>query len=74
MAFSWRAPDFPPRVNPTDRPGSNTYTAWRHLVSKMKNPDLHSVVALCTIIVLTLTNLIFRFPDLGALIERYNQF
>jgi hypothetical protein len=74
MSRSSRARDFLSPGKSTDRPASNTNTAWRHSVSPMTNPDLYSIVALCTIAVLTLTYLIFRFPDLGALIERYNQF
>jgi hypothetical protein len=74
VSLASRVRDFLSPDKSTDRPGSNTNTAWRHSVSPMTNPDLHSIVALCTIAILTLTNLFFRFPDLGALIERYNQF
>jgi hypothetical protein len=40
----------------------------------MTNSDLMARVALCAITLLIMINVISRFPNLGALIERYNQF
>lgn len=35
---------------------------------------LHTVIALCLIVLLLVVNAILRFPDLGAIIAQYNQF
>ena len=40
MSLSSRARDFLSPGKSTDRPASNTNTAWRHSVSPMTNPDL----------------------------------
>jgi hypothetical protein len=58
-------------VKSTNRPANRAKTA---LVATTTNPDLIAIVALCAIVLLTMINVILRFPDLGALIERYNQF
>jgi hypothetical protein len=49
-------------------------TEWSQLVTAIANPDLHAVIAFCLIGLLVSLNLILRFPDLGAVIERCNQF
>jgi hypothetical protein len=49
-------------------------TAWHRLVVTITNPNLVTVVAFCAIGLLVTIYLILRFPDFGALIERYNQF
>ena len=38
------------------------------------NPDLQAVVAFCLIGLLLTLNVMFRFPELGAIIAQYNQF
>ena len=45
-------------------------TVWSRLV----NPDFIVIVIFCAIGLLLTINVILRFPELGALIERYNQF
>jgi hypothetical protein len=54
-------------VHPTDE-------HWQRIFTAVTNPDLHAVVALCLIGLLLTLNLIFRFPDMGAVIAQYNQF
>jgi hypothetical protein len=38
------------------------------------DPDLITVVTVCVLGLLVVFNLMLRFPDLGTLIEQYNQF
>jgi hypothetical protein len=45
--------------------------SWRELLTA---PDLNAVVVFSLIGLLLALNLMFRFPDLGALIAQYNQF
>jgi hypothetical protein len=45
--------------------------AWSELIT---DPDLKAVVAFSLIGLLVALNLMFRFPDFGALIAQYNQF
>jgi hypothetical protein len=40
----------------------------------MTHRDPTPIVALCAIAALATLNMVLRFPDLGALIERFNQF
>lgn len=54
-------------VHPADKP-------WHRIFTAVTNPDLQAVVALCLIGLLLTLNIMFRFPDLGAIIEQYNQF
>jgi hypothetical protein len=68
-----RPGDFLPLVK-SDRPANSTKTQWHQFTTTMTNPDLIAMVALCAIALLTMINVILRFPNLGALIERYNQF
>ncbi len=51
-----------------------TGTAWHRLLAAISKPNSITIVALCTIGLLTMLNVMLRFPDLGSLIERYNQF
>jgi hypothetical protein len=44
------------------------------LVTAVSDPDLVTVAAFSAIGLLTAINLILRFPDVGAIIEQYNQF
>jgi hypothetical protein len=61
-------------VNPANRQAEKTGTEWSRLVTAIANPELHAVIAFCLIGLLLTLNLILRFPDLGAIIEQYNQF
>jgi len=45
--------------------------SWTELIT---DPDLKAVVVFSLIGLLTALNLMFRFPDFGAVIARYNQF
>jgi hypothetical protein len=65
--------DLPPLMK-SDRPAKSTKTQWHQFVTAMTNPDLIAMIALCAIALLTMINVILRFPNLGALIERYNHF
>jgi hypothetical protein len=48
--------------------------AWYRLLAAISKPDFITIVAFCTIGLLTTLNVILRFPNLGSLIELYNQF
>ncbi len=45
--------------------------SWRKLLT---DPDLNAVVAFSLIGLLLALNLMFRFPDFGAVIAEYSQF
>ena len=47
---------------------------WPSFVTASPNPRLLTIVALCLIVLLVALNLMFLFPDFGAVIEQYNQF
>jgi hypothetical protein len=47
---------------------------WPSFVKSSPNPHLLTIVALRLIVLLVALNLIFLFPDLGAVIEQYNKF
>ena len=49
-------------------------TVWSRLVAVIANPNLLAVLGFCLIGLLLSLNLIFRFPDFGAVIEQFNQF
>ncbi|MGD0147697.1 MAG: hypothetical protein ABSB77_03845 [Xanthobacteraceae bacterium] len=51
-----------------------TPTQWSQLFAIFTNPDLPMIIVFCLLGLLLTLNLILRFPDLGALIEQYNQF
>ncbi|MGB6662692.1 MAG: hypothetical protein WBE90_27330 [Xanthobacteraceae bacterium] len=51
-----------------------TETVRSRLITVITDRDLHAVVAFCLIGLLLALNFIHRFPDLGAVIEQYNQF
>ena len=61
-------------IRPADRRTRRTETEWSRLVTVIADPDLHAVIAYCLMGLLLTLNLILRFPDLGAIIEQYNQF
>jgi hypothetical protein len=51
-----------------------TTSPWPWLAAAVKDPSLIAIVTFCVIGLLITLNLMFRFPDLGALIAQYNQF
>ena len=55
----------------TDRYIDPPERSWRKLLT---DPDLNAVVAFSLIGLLLALNLMFRFPDFGAVIAQYNQF
>jgi hypothetical protein len=59
---------------PTLTQAKTTGNAWYRLLAAISKPDFITIVAFCTIGLLTTLNLILRFPDFGAIIEQYNQF
>ena len=48
--------------------------SWQRFYAALTDHDLQIVVAFCLIGLLLMLNLIFRFPDMGAVIAQYNQF
>ncbi len=51
-----------------------TDKSWRRLYTTVTDPDLQMIVAFCLIGLLLTLNVMLRFPDVGAIIEQYNQF
>jgi hypothetical protein len=51
-----------------------TGDAWYRLPTAISKPHFITIAAFCTIGLLTMLNLILRFPSFGAIIEQYNQF
>jgi len=66
--------ELPPLTRSASQPTKSAKTVWHQVVAKITNPDLIMIVAFCAIGLLITLNVILRFPDLGALIESYNQF
>jgi hypothetical protein len=66
------------KLQPLARPVSRQVKAegtWRaRFIAMTTDPDLAVVVAFSVIGLLIALNVILRFPDLGAVIEQYNQF
>ena len=60
--------------NAADRSFITWKTAYHRTVATLTDPDLIAIVAFCVLGLLVALNVILRFPDLGALIEQYNQF
>jgi hypothetical protein len=54
-------------VHPAEEP-------WQRILIAVANPDLQTVVAFSLIGLLLTLNVMFRFPELGALVAQYNQF
>jgi hypothetical protein len=48
--------------------------SWQRLYAALTDHDVQIVAAFCLIGLLLTLNLIFRFPDMGAVIAQYNQF
>jgi hypothetical protein len=61
-------------TKPASRRTQRTETVRSQLITVMTDLNLQAVVALCLIGFLLTLYFILRFPDLGALIEQYNQF
>jgi hypothetical protein len=61
-------------TRPTGRYLNTDETRWAKFAAMTSNPDLLVVVAFCVVGVLAAFYFAFRFPDLGAMIEQYNQF
>ncbi len=47
---------------------------WPKFFAIFSDPDLPMIVAFCLLGLLLALTFILRFPDLGAVIEQYNQF
>lgn len=47
---------------------------WPKFLAIFSDPNLPLVLAFCLLGVLLTLSLILQFPDLGAVIEQYNQF
>jgi hypothetical protein len=47
---------------------------WHTLLDAISKPDFIMIVVFCTIGLLTMLNVILRFPNFGVVIEQYNQF
>jgi hypothetical protein len=47
---------------------------WRKFLALFSNSDLPMIIAFCLLGLLLTLSLMLRFPDLGAVIEQYNQF
>jgi hypothetical protein len=48
--------------------------SWQRFYAALTDSELQVVAAFCLIGLLLTLNLIFRFPDMGAVIAQYNQF
>ena len=55
------------KLHPAEEP-------WRRILIAVTNADLQAVVAFALIGLLLTLNVMFRSPDLGAIIAQYNQF
>jgi hypothetical protein len=64
----------PQPTKSTDRSANVAKATWPQAVVAIMTPDLCAVVAFCLIGFLLALNVILRFPDLGAVIEQFNQF
>jgi hypothetical protein len=61
-------------VHPAEKPRQPAEKPWQRILIAVTNPDLQAVVAFSLIGLLLTLNVMFRFPDLGAIIAQYNQF
>jgi hypothetical protein len=52
----------------------STSTAWCRFVAAFNSSDLPIIVALCLAGLLLTLNFMFRYPDVGDLIQQYNMF
>jgi hypothetical protein len=60
--------ELPTVVARSSPPPSAAAVLWSRARDIVTNPELHSIVAFCTIGLLVMLNVMMRFPDLGALI------
>jgi hypothetical protein len=60
--------ELPTVVARSSPPPSTAAVLWFRARDVVTNPELHSIVAFCTIGLLAMLNVMMRFPDLGALI------
>jgi hypothetical protein len=77
MAFLPKAPSFAPPTKATRRLDSTARNTRQRTDAAIATPDLLAVVAFCLIgllLGLLALGVMSRFPDLGAVIEQYNQF
>jgi hypothetical protein len=63
-------------LQPPTKPRSlrSLETSWDRLVTAISNPQFLMIVALCTLGLLVTLIFTLRVPELGAVIEQYNQF
>jgi hypothetical protein len=73
MAFLPKTHTVPPAKAAGRLDGTVNNTRHR-TITRIMTPDLLVVVAFCLIGLLLMLNMMFRFPDLGAVIEQYNRF
>jgi hypothetical protein len=59
---------------PTELRAKKAALEWSRPARVPIDPDLIATVLFCTIGILVTLIVMLRFPDLGALIEQYNQF
>jgi hypothetical protein len=59
---------------PTELRAKKTAAEWSWLAVAPSDPDLIATVLFCAIGLLLTLIVMLSFPDLGALIEQYNQF
>jgi len=69
-----RTREFQPLPKTNSRHVHGMNESWQRLYATVTDPDLLTVVAFCLIGLLLTLNVMLRFPDLGAIIEQYNQF
>ncbi len=58
----------------TNRLTQMAATQWSRRDSGTAGRDLYAAIAFCLVGLLLTLNFILRFPDLGAVIQQYNQF
>ena len=56
------------------RPLQPPETSWDRFIAAINDPKLLVIVAICALGLLITLNFMLRFPELGAVIEQYNQF
>jgi hypothetical protein len=56
------------------RPSRSPHTAWNSVIAAVNGPDFLVVAALCLLGLLLTLSFMFRYPEVGQLIEQYNLF
>ena len=74
MSHSSQRRELQTQGNPAGRRIKAWETPYHRLVATLTDPYLIAVVTFCVLGLLVALNVILRFPNLGALIEQYNQF